>query len=463
MPNGTFFVELVAFAIIFWILAKYVIPPINRAMTARQDAIRSEFAELERGEGRRAGGRGGVQGADRRRPPRGGARSARRRASRARRSSPRCASRRRPRRARIVEHGHAQIAGRAPAGGRLAARRGRARWRPTLAGRIVGESLEDDDAAAAASSTGSSPTSRRWRRRADAAGRDAPMTADAARCLRRGARPSWSTAARSGRARDAAKRRATSCSAWPPLLRQEPRAAPGPHRRVGRRPTAKAGLAAGVFGGKVDDIATGWRRRPPRQRWTATRDLAGRRSSTSASRAWCGRPSDAGPRSATSCSRCERIARTSDPSSATRWPTRRASVADKQALLLESLLDGKALPATARARRAGRVRAATAPSTWRSRSYQRIAAARAGRAGRDRPHGRASSTDGERDRLGAGPRRGSTTATVHLNVVVDPERASAASGSRSVTTSSTAPSPAASTTPDAGSPADRPPTTRRTP
>ena len=47
VPNATFFVELAAFAIMFWILAKYVIPPINKAMTARQDAIRQEFAEVE--------------------------------------------------------------------------------------------------------------------------------------------------------------------------------------------------------------------------------------------------------------------------------------------------------------------------------------------------------------------------------------------------------------------------------
>jgi F-type H+-transporting ATPase subunit b len=47
IPNGTFIVELIAFAIIFYILAKYVVPPINKAMTARQDAIRQEFAEAE--------------------------------------------------------------------------------------------------------------------------------------------------------------------------------------------------------------------------------------------------------------------------------------------------------------------------------------------------------------------------------------------------------------------------------
>ena len=47
VPNGTFIVELIAFAIIFGILAKYVVPPINKAMTARQDAIRQEFAEAQ--------------------------------------------------------------------------------------------------------------------------------------------------------------------------------------------------------------------------------------------------------------------------------------------------------------------------------------------------------------------------------------------------------------------------------
>src|SRR4051812_37016325 len=47
VPNGTFLVELIAFAIIVWILAKFVIPPINRAMERRQEAIREQFAELD--------------------------------------------------------------------------------------------------------------------------------------------------------------------------------------------------------------------------------------------------------------------------------------------------------------------------------------------------------------------------------------------------------------------------------
>jgi len=47
VPNGTFLVELLAFVLIFWILARYIIPPINKAMTARQEAIRQEFAEAD--------------------------------------------------------------------------------------------------------------------------------------------------------------------------------------------------------------------------------------------------------------------------------------------------------------------------------------------------------------------------------------------------------------------------------
>jgi F-type H+-transporting ATPase subunit b len=47
VPNGTFLVELAAFILMFFLLARYVIPPINKAMTARQEAIRQEFEELE--------------------------------------------------------------------------------------------------------------------------------------------------------------------------------------------------------------------------------------------------------------------------------------------------------------------------------------------------------------------------------------------------------------------------------
>jgi F-type H+-transporting ATPase subunit b len=48
IPNATFFVELIAFAIILWFLAKYVLPPINRAIAKRQEAIRHEIEEAEK-------------------------------------------------------------------------------------------------------------------------------------------------------------------------------------------------------------------------------------------------------------------------------------------------------------------------------------------------------------------------------------------------------------------------------
>ena len=69
--NGTFFrCSWPRFALLLFLLRKYVIPPINRAMTARQDAIREQFATGQ-GQVRGPRGRGGVQVADRRRAPRG--------------------------------------------------------------------------------------------------------------------------------------------------------------------------------------------------------------------------------------------------------------------------------------------------------------------------------------------------------------------------------------------------------
>ena len=47
VPNFTFVVELVAFLIIVFVLGKYVIPPVNKAMTERQELIRKQFDDLE--------------------------------------------------------------------------------------------------------------------------------------------------------------------------------------------------------------------------------------------------------------------------------------------------------------------------------------------------------------------------------------------------------------------------------
>ena len=45
VPNMTFVFELVSFLIIMWVLYKYVIPPINAAMTERQEKIKAQFDE----------------------------------------------------------------------------------------------------------------------------------------------------------------------------------------------------------------------------------------------------------------------------------------------------------------------------------------------------------------------------------------------------------------------------------
>jgi F-type H+-transporting ATPase subunit b len=47
VPNATIIVELIAFAIILYVLGKYVVPPINKAMTERQDRIRKQFDDLD--------------------------------------------------------------------------------------------------------------------------------------------------------------------------------------------------------------------------------------------------------------------------------------------------------------------------------------------------------------------------------------------------------------------------------
>ncbi len=48
VPNGTIIFEILAFAILIYILAKFVIPPVNRGLTGRQDNIRQQFADAEK-------------------------------------------------------------------------------------------------------------------------------------------------------------------------------------------------------------------------------------------------------------------------------------------------------------------------------------------------------------------------------------------------------------------------------
>lgn len=48
VPNGTIIFEILAFAILIFILAKYVIPPVNKGLTDRQENIRQQFADAEK-------------------------------------------------------------------------------------------------------------------------------------------------------------------------------------------------------------------------------------------------------------------------------------------------------------------------------------------------------------------------------------------------------------------------------
>ena len=47
VPGPTFVVELVIFLIVLWALNKWVLPPVNRAMEARQQTIERSLAEAE--------------------------------------------------------------------------------------------------------------------------------------------------------------------------------------------------------------------------------------------------------------------------------------------------------------------------------------------------------------------------------------------------------------------------------
>lgn len=41
LPNGTFFVELAVFLTLVWLVTRYIVPPLNRAMENRQEHIRT--------------------------------------------------------------------------------------------------------------------------------------------------------------------------------------------------------------------------------------------------------------------------------------------------------------------------------------------------------------------------------------------------------------------------------------
>ena len=142
VPNAPFFVELAAFLVLLFLLGRFIIPPINRAMTARQDAIREQFAELDeaKSEATAAEEEFKAQIADARHE------AARIREEAREQGAAIIAEMREQAQAeaaRIVEHAHTQIeADRKSAAASLRGEVGT--LATSLAGRIVGESLDDE-------------------------------------------------------------------------------------------------------------------------------------------------------------------------------------------------------------------------------------------------------------------------------------------------------------------------------
>src|SRR3954449_11116144 len=143
VPNATFIAEVIAFVIIIWVLAKYVVPPINKAMEDRQAAIRKQFAELDeaKADAREAE-------AEYKEQLNNAKHEAARIREEAREQGAQIVQDAREKAQteadRIIAHAHAQIeADRKAAFTSLRSDVGS--LATTLAGRIVGESLDDDD------------------------------------------------------------------------------------------------------------------------------------------------------------------------------------------------------------------------------------------------------------------------------------------------------------------------------
>jgi F-type H+-transporting ATPase subunit b len=47
IPDATFLAELVAFALILFVIWRFVVPPLQKSMTARQDAIKKSFDDAD--------------------------------------------------------------------------------------------------------------------------------------------------------------------------------------------------------------------------------------------------------------------------------------------------------------------------------------------------------------------------------------------------------------------------------
>ena len=65
VPNATFIAEVVAFGLLLFALSKYVLPPLKKAMTQRQDFIDRQIKDSQEARERVEADRGRPQGAAR--------------------------------------------------------------------------------------------------------------------------------------------------------------------------------------------------------------------------------------------------------------------------------------------------------------------------------------------------------------------------------------------------------------
>jgi F-type H+-transporting ATPase subunit b len=143
VPNATFVVELLVFVVILVMLGKYVLPKINGALAERQRAIRTQFEEAEEAKAK-------AEAAEH--EYRSQLVEARHEAARIREDAreegaaiiAEMREQAQSEAARILKHAHLQIdAERQQVVQQLRSQVGT--MATTLAGRIVGESLEDDE------------------------------------------------------------------------------------------------------------------------------------------------------------------------------------------------------------------------------------------------------------------------------------------------------------------------------
>ena len=443
VPNATFFVELAAFLLLFYLLARFVIPPINRAMTKRQEAIRTQFAELEeaKADARAAEEKFKAQTAD-----------ARKQAGKIREEAKEqgdqivaeAREQAQVEAKRIVDHGHAQLEAERKQALALSPRRGRHAGHEARQSHRRGEPRGRRAEQPRGRPLPGRPRDDGDRRGCRSAGRGPLMLRGASAEAQ-----AELTSELEGSKGDADKL-AEELFGVAAVLRGEPAV-----RRIltdaSIEPDAKAALAGNVFGNALGETALKLVKSAVQRRWTVSHDLADVIEELGVLAA-VRSAGDDGSKISDELFEVRRVVdQTQGLRTALSDPSRSAS--DKSELL-RTLFGGKLLPATmllveqAATGSHGAIDGAL-------EMFQHTAAHSHRREDRDRVRRpgalrRRAQPVGRRSRLAVRHRRS-------ICWSCRTRRSWAGSGSRSATTSSTAPSPASSRTPNESSQADHAP------